>query len=328
MAVFALRSKSGAQNRPPVSQRTRQEARWFYLFISPWLLGFILLSLIPLVVSLAAAFSNFNGVNFNTLRFVGFANFERAFADGAALASLWRTFALALVIVPITQFFAFLLAVALNQPLYGRTLFRLIFYLPSILPVVALTWIFRMLFGAENGLINGVISVTDPNVIMRWLVDFPAFVLIFLLVWSATGSNTLVYLAGLQSVSTELEDAARIDGAGRWNVLQHITMPLMSPIIFYQLIQGLIGSLQLVVQPLLLSESTRNTGALTALPPQPIYTAMVHIFQVTFGRQLFGYGSALNWLLFVVILVLTIVVFRFSEYWVYYESDSKDKEKA
>lgn len=307
-------------------RRARQEAFAFYCFISPWLFGLIFLSLLPMLVALAAAFTNFNGTNIFTLRYVGMANFTRAFGDGQALSALWRTSYLALLIVPLTQLLAFALAVALNQQLYFRTVFRIIFYIPSVLPVVALAWIFRGLFNTQGGLINGVINQINSGMLVRWLNDYPAFVLICLLIWSGTGGMTLVYLAGLQSVSTELEDAARIDGANRLTVLRHITIPLMSPIIFYQLILSLIGALQLAIQPLLLSESSRTTGSLAANPPQPIYTIMVHIFQTTFGKQLFGYGSALNWLLFMFILALTIFIFRFSEYWVYYETDVNRKD--
>lgn len=307
--------------RYKMSLREKQDAWAFYGFISPWLFGFLFLSLIPLLVSFGISFTNFNGTNFATYKFVELANYTRAFKDTQALNALGRTISLAMVMIPITQVIAFLLALVLNQPIRMRTFFRMVFYIPSILPVVALTWIFRILFNAQGGLINGVISLFDPQMLIYWLTELPDFVLMCLVVWAGTGGITLIYLAGLQNVSKELEDAAMIDGANSWGVLRNVTVPLMSPIILFQLTQGLMGALQIVTQPLLLSENARNTGSLAATVARPIYTIMVHIFQVTFGKNLYGYGSALNWTLFVVILALTIVFFRFSEYWVFYESD-------
>jgi multiple sugar transport system permease protein len=314
------------RTRRALTRLEKQDAWAFYAFISPWLLGFLLLSLAPMLFSLGISFTNFNGTNFATYKFVEWANYARALKDTQALSALWRTISLALVMVPVTQALAFLLALVLNQPIRIQTFFRMIFYIPSILPVVALAWIFRIVFSAQGGLINGIIDLFNPTILIRWMTELPAFVLICLMVWSGTGGITLIYLAGLQNVSTELEDAARIDGANARQVLWHVTIPLMSPIILFQLIQGLMGSLQIVTQPLLLSESTRSTGSLAATVARPVYTIMVHIFQVTFGKNLYGYGSALNWILFVVILVLTIVFFRFSEYWVYYEADVESQE--
>ena len=322
-ASISLTKKKLKQKK---SKQDKQEAWAFYAFISPWLFGFLFLSLIPMLFSFGISFTNFNGTNFETYKFVELANYIRAFKDTQALNAFGRTISLALIMVPLTQALAFLLALILNQPIRLRTLFRMVFYIPSILPVVALTWIFRILFSAQGGLINGVINLFDSNLLIHWLTELPEYVLMSLIIWAGTGGITLIYLAGLQNVSTELEDAAMIDGAGRWQVLRNVTIPLMSPIILFQLIQGLMGSLQIVTQPLLLSESTRATGSLAAAVARPIYTIMVHIFQVTFGKNLYGYGSALNWILFVVILVLTILFFRFSDYWVFYESDVEKQE--
>lgn len=322
--MSAIQKTSKAKEK--MTKREKQDALAFYAFISPWLFGFLFLSLIPLLFSFGISFTNFNGTNFATYKFVEWNNYIRAFKDTQALNALGRTISLALVMVPVTQIVAFLLALVLNQPIRMRTLFRMVFYIPSILPVVALTWIFRILFSAQGGLINGVIGLFDPQTLVHWLTELPDFVLMCLVVWAGTGGITLIYLAGLQNVSTELEDAAMIDGAGPWEVLRNITIPLMSPIILFQLTQGLMGALQIVTQPLLLSENARNTGSLAATVARPIYTIMVHIFQVTFGKNLYGYGSALNWILFVVVLVLTIVFFRFSEYWVFYESDVEKQE--
>lgn len=322
-AFISLTKKKLKQKK---SKQDKQEAWAFYAFISPWLFGFLFLSLIPMLFSFGISFTNFNGTNFETYKFLEWANYIRAFKDTQALNAFGRTISLALIMVPLTQALAFLLALILNQPIRLRTLFRMVFYIPSILPVVALTWIFRILFSAQGGLINGVINLFDSNLLIHWLTELPEYVLMSLIIWAGTGGITLIYLAGLQNVSTELEDAAMIDGAGKWQVLRNVTIPLMSPIILFQLIQGLMGSLQIVTQPLLLSESTRSTGSLAAAVARPIYTIMVHIFQVTFGKNLYGYGSALNWILFVVILVLTILFFRFSDYWVFYESDVEKQE--
>ena len=298
--------------------RARREMLWFYSFILPWLLGFIGLSVIPLAAGFLISLSNYNGYNLNTVRLVGLQNYVRAFSDPNTSYALGRTVVFTTISVPLNLTASFCIAVMLNQRVYGRGIFRTLFYIPSIIPAVAVGWIWKLMMDANTGLVNGVINVVFPDTVVRWLTDYPTLVLIMLSLWVSIGGTMIVFLAGLQNVPRELEGAALIDGATAPQMFRLITIPLVTPVIFFQLILSLIGSLQVLVEPILLAGQPRGEG-LSATPPRANYLYMVHTFDQIFANQRYGYGTALLWLLFVLILSLTLIVFRTSRYWVYYE---------
>jgi multiple sugar transport system permease protein len=309
---------AAATRRGRFSGRAWRETRSFYLFIAPWLIGFVALSLIPLVLGLATSLTNYDGFNLDNLKFRGLANYARILEDDDVFYSFGRTLLYTAVNVPLGIALALALAMLLNQALVGRGFFRTIFYLPHIVPIVAVVWIWRIFLDQNFGILNAMISLFRPDTGIRWLVDYPTQVLVGLVLWTGAGGGMVIFLAGLQGIPTELKEAARIDGANAWGVFRHVTLPLLTPVVFFQLILSAIGSLQVLVAPMLLTGTQ-----LGALPPRDNYFYVVHVYQQVFANQRFGYGTALLWLLFLVIVLLSGLVFRSSRYWVYYEVDQE-----
>jgi multiple sugar transport system permease protein len=326
--VFSLvrQPASAAQARKGMSQRNRRQAKTFYLFISPWLLGLIFLTVVPLVIGLLISFSNYDGLNLADLKFVGSRNYERAFQDTETQYALQQTVIWTLLNVPLWLALSFGLAMLLNQNVRGRGFFRTIFYLPSAVPVVATVWIWKILLDKNYGLANGVLSAIQPGTAVPWLTDNVLQSVTAISLWTGLGSGMVIFLAGLQGIPTELEEAARIDGANSWQVWRHVTLPLMTPVLFFQLVLALITSLQTFVVPTLLAAATSSGVGLASLPPRGVYLFMIHVFQQIFVFNRFGYGIALLWLLFILIIVLTFVVFRTQRYWVYYETELEERK--
>src|SRR5438093_7328766 len=239
-----------------------RETRSFYLFVAPWLIGFLVLGVFPLVLGLATSFTNYDGFNLDQVKFVGATNYARALGDGEARFALGRTVVFTATSVPLGVLLALAIAIMLNQRVPGRGAFRTLFYLPTIVPIVATVWVWKIFLDQNFGLFNAAIALASPNAAVRWLVDYPTFVLIALTLWMGVGGGMVILLAGLQGVPTELKDAAQIDGANRWGTFRFITLPLLTPVIFFQLILGIIGSLQTLVAPLLLAG-----GSLSSMPP-------------------------------------------------------------
>jgi multiple sugar transport system permease protein len=218
--------------------------------------------------------------------------------------------------VPLWIVLALVIAMMLNQNGPVRGGFRTLFYLPTVVPIVATVWVWKIFLDQNFGLLNAGLGLIFPNAAIRWLVDYPTFVLVALTLWMGVGGGMVIFLAGLQGIPTELKDAAQIDGADRFETFRFITLPLLTPVIFFQLILGIIGSLQTLVAPLLLAG-----GSLSAMPPRDNYFYLIHVYIQVFANQRFGYGTALLWLLFLVIVLLSILVFRSARYWVYYEME-------
>ncbi len=297
--------------------RAWRETRSFYLFIAPWLLGFLALQLFPLVLGFATSLTNYDGFNLDNLKFKGLDNYWRAFQDDDVLYSFGRTLFFTALNVPLGIVLALGLAVLLNQAIPARGLFRTLFYLPHIIPIVAVIWVWRLFLDQNYGLFNALLSLVRPDTAIRWLVDYPTYALVAMTLWTGVGGGVVIFLAGLQGIPDELKEAARIDGANAWQVFRWVTLPLLTPVIFFQLILGIIGSLQVLVAPLLLA----GGGGMGTLPPRDNYFYLVHVYQQVFANQRYGYGTALLWLLFVVIVALSALVFRSARYWVYYEVD-------
>jgi multiple sugar transport system permease protein len=304
--------------------RARHEARWFYLFIGPWLLGFVCLSLFPLIFALFISFTNYDGLNLATVKFLGLGNYLRALQDRNAIFALQRTATFTLMSVPLNLLSSFCIALLLTRErLRARGVFRTLFYLPSIIPIVAVVWIWRLIMDRNFGLVNGVLSMIRPGTAVAWLVDYPTMVLIIMSLWIGTGGAMIIFMAGLQGVPKELEEAALIDGANVFQMFRSITLPLVTPVVFYQLILGIIFSLQILIEPILLTGIGSTNQIMASMPPRPNYMYMVHVYNQIFSNQRFGYGAALLWLLFLLTLALTLIVFRTSRYWVYYEVEQE-----
>lgn len=308
---------------PPRRARwSRYRQRTFYLFVSPWLLGFLLLTAAPLGYAFWMSLTNYDGVS-GRWRWVGTRNYTELLSDTDAMASLVRTLGFTAIAVPLTVGGGLGLAVLLNRRLKAVGLFRTIFFLPSVVPVVAAAIMWKLILNRDAGVLNWIIDQVGVTPI-AWLADpYALSALIFLTVWGL-GVGMVIMLAALQSVPEELEEAAVVDGANRWHVFRHVTVPMISPVIFFQVVVGIIFSFQMVVQPLLLAQSS-NVGAMTQVP-QSLHLYMVQVYREYFFASRFGYGSAMLWVFFVIILIVTLVVLRSSRYWVHYQVEVDDNK--
>ena len=281
--------------------------------VSPWLIGFICFSALPMFASLIISFTEWDMLS--KPEWVGFENYKTLFfEDPLALHSLNITILFTIVSIPLNIVFGLALAMLLNTSIRGLAIFRTIFYLPAILSGVAVALMWRWIFSTEFGLLNALLSmigIEGP----AWLTDriwvLPSFVIMRL--WSV-GGGMIIYLAGLQSIPTNLYEAANIDGANWWHRTRFITLPMLSPTIFFQLIVGFIFSMQIFTEAFIMT----NGG-----PADASLFYLLYLYRQAFQYFDMGYASALAWVLFVVILVLTIILFKTGKSWVYYELDTK-----
>lgn len=292
---------------------TWRESLPLYAFISPWLAGLVLLTIFPLGYALGLSFTNWDGIG--AWNWVGVSNYVRAFQSPDVWTALLRTMVLTAIIVPFNIAGSLGLAIMLNHPLRGRYVFRTLVYLPAVVPPVASAVVWKLLFNRDAGAVNGVLDLFGGPVI-DWFSGNAVFVvLIFVLIWGV-GGGVLLNLAALTDIPQELFDAAKIDGAGRFRQFLTVTLPTISPILLYQVITGVIGAFQTFVPVLLLSPAT-GPAAVTGVPEgNRIY--MIEVYMQYFAYNRYGYASALLWLLFTVILVLTYLTFRFGGRAVFY----------
>lgn len=300
----------------PMGRLARREALWGYAFLSPWILGFLGFVLAPMVVTLAFTFTNVNLSQDEPLTFVGLDNWQRLLSDSQTWHSLGVTLKFAAIQLPVTLVVPFAVALLLNSShLRGSGFFRVLFFLPYVIPFVAGVFIWEAMLNAETGWINGALEAIGVQRPPNWLSDtgwiYPGLVLMG--IWGI-GGGVIVNLAGLKSIPTELYDAARVDGAGWWSQLRHVTIPLMSPVIFYTLILGIVEVLQYFLVPLVLKNGNGEPGGSTIF-----YN--LYLYKTFYTFQNMSYGSTLAWLLFLITLVVTFFVFRLSRRWVYYAGE-------
>lgn len=295
---------------------TRAQARralWGYFFALPWLIGLVVFIIGPVLASFYLSFTKYNVLT--PPQFVGLANYVRAFTGGHLFWwSLGRTFLYAVVMVPIGIASSLGLAILLNQGLYGTSIYRTLFFIPSLTPAVALALLWTWLFHPTVGPINAALEflgLSGPG----WLTSphwaLPALMIISL--WAISGGSTmLIFLAGLQGVPQDLLNAAEIDGAGRWAKFRHVTLPMISPTMLFNLILGIIGALQVF------------TLAFVATQGGPSYATWFYaldIYNQAFRYFRMGYGSALAWILLVIVLAITLLQLKLSGRWVYYAGE-------
>ena len=296
-----------------VSRARRREAIAGYLFLLPWVIGFVLFVAGPLVASAALSFTAFDVAR--PPRFVGFDNYVNAFTtDDRFLSSLVLTFVYAIISVPLALFGSLLLAVLLNQRLRGTSLYRTFFFLPSLTPAVAVAILWTWLLQPDVGLFNyflSLVGIQGP----KWLgsTEWAMPSLIAIALWTGIGGNRMmIFLAGLQGVPQELYDAADIDGAGTLQRFRHITLPMISPTMFFNLVLGVIAALKVF------------TVAFIATQGGPAFSTWfisLHIWSQAFKYLEMGYASALAWIFTLILLTLTLIQFRVSRHWVYYEGE-------
>ena len=302
--------------RRPLGLRGK-EAIAGYLLISPWLLGLIMFIAGPMISSGYLSFTRYDIVN--TPEWVGFKNFVDMFTkDRLFWPSLMLTFRYALILVPAALISSLFAAILLNQGLRATPIYRTLFFLPHLTPIVAAAVLWGWLFNPDVGPINYFIrTVTNSSEAPGWFRD-PQWALtglIIMAMWGAIGGNSmLIFLAGLQGVPQELYEAAAIDGAGPWAKFRNVTLPLLTPTIFFNMVLGIIGALKVFA------------AAFVATAGGPAYATWfyaLHIYTRAFRYFEMGYASALAWFFFFILLVLTYIQFRGSRRWVYYAGESE-----
>ncbi|WP_177344661.1 carbohydrate ABC transporter permease [Evansella clarkii] len=294
----------------------RRESLWGLLFISPFIIGFTVFLLGPMLFSLIGSFTNYNITS--RMDFIGFRNYEQMFtADRLFWTSLYNTLYYVAFIVPLTAVGAILMAVLLNQKIKGIKAFRTIFYLPAVLSGVAVYILWMQLLSPSTGLINTVLSwfqIQGP----AWLFDpdwtKPALVIMRL--WSI-GGTMLLYLATLQNVPGQLYESAELDGANAFQRFWHITLPMITPIVFFDVVTTTIGAFQIFQEAYVMTES--GTGG----PANSLLFYNLHMWNKAFVAFDMGYAMAMSWILFIIILILTIINLKLAPRWVHYEGGQR-----
>jgi multiple sugar transport system permease protein len=300
--------------RPSQTKRRNfKENNWAgYLFVSPWLIGFLLFAFVPMAISLVLAFTDYDILG--TANFIGFGNFERMFfEDPRYWKSVAATFRYVAISVPLRLAFALMVAMLLNTYRRGVYWYRAAYYIPSIIGgsvAVAVMW--RQLFG-NDGLINGILLALGFDRV-GWLGNprIAFWTLVLLAVWQF-GSPMLIFLAGLRNIPAELYEAASIDGANGFSKFFRVTLPLLTPIIFFNLIMQIIGGFRAFTQAFIITGGTGNP-----LDTNLFYS--LYLYNRAFTNFQMGYSSAMAWVLLVVIGVLTFISFKLSSFWVFYET--------
>jgi len=283
-----------------------------YLFAAPWLIGFLLFTAGPMVASFYLSFTRYDVTS--EMTWIGLRNYLKLPGDSLILKSLYNTAYYSFLAVPLGIILALFFALLLNQELPGMRVMRTIYYLPSVTSGVAVSLLWLWVLDPQFGIINTILrAVGLPG--PPWLQS-PAWAkpaLILMSTWSV-GTTTLIFLAGLQGVPRHLYDAASVDGANFWQRFRYITVPMLTPTIFFNLVMGIIGSFQVFTQAYVMTQGGPNNSTL-------FY--MIYLYNQAFTYVRMGYASAMAWLLFAIILALTLLVLRSSPLWVYYEGIHK-----
>jgi len=278
-----------------------REALLFYALTAPAIIMFFFAKIWPLIWGVEKSFTNYNGFNAGFEIDVGWDNYTRVFTDGEAMPALWRTFMLGLIIVPLTLILCNVMAILLTSLPKGLGIYRTIYYIPSILPLISATLMWQGIL-MEDGVLNALLEPFGVEPI-NWLgYDKIVWSLVFLMLWGC-GGGILTNIAAMKAIPGDLYEAAEIEGASYFKKLFKITLPLIANMNFMNLILGVIGILQLFGEPVLLSGAS-----LTGIPLEPIYTYMVHVYQQIFVNLRFGYGLALTWIVVIVITLATAIV--------------------
>ena len=296
-----------------LSRAERKEALVAYALISPWLVGFVFVTAGPMIASIILSFFKYDIIH--PAQFVGMQNYmHMAKSDPLFWQSLKVTTIYVLFGVPLTLGVSLAMALLLNNAVRGITIFRTIFYLPAVMSGVAVALLWQWVFNPNYGILNyllEMVGIIGPN----WLGDenwvVPAFIIMSL--WGA-GSGMVILLAGLQGIPTQLYEAARIDGATWWQEFFKITLPMLSPTLFFNLIMNIISSWQVFTPAYVMTQGGPNYGSLFYV---------FYLYRNAFVEFKMGYACALAWVMFFIILLCTLAVFKSSPLWVYYEAERR-----
>lgn len=297
--------------RTKLSKRDKREEREFYFFISPWLMGFLFLTLGPMLASIVLSFSRWNIIT--PPEWVGLGNYKEMVYDPLFWKSLGVTSTFVFSSVLLRLAASLMVAMLLNQKVKAIGLFRTIFYLPTILPIVAASMLWKWIF-FPNGLLNFFVTKLGfpPQ---EWLTNEKlALPSLILMSFWGFGASMIIFLAGLQGIPQYLYEAAQIDGAGWWSKFWNVTFPMLSPVIFFNLVMGFIGSFKVFTPGYLITDGGPHYATLFYV---------LYLFRNAFEYFNLGYASALAWILFIIIMVFTLVIVKSSAAWVYYEAERR-----
>lgn len=290
----------------------KRENVYGYVFTMPWILGFFLFTLIPMLFSAVLSLCDWNVVTgLSTIKFIGLENFKKLFHDPKFWQSLKVTFKFCLITIPCYQIASLLIAFLLTLDVKGMKIFRVVYFLPSVIPAIATTMIWSRLF-SQDGIINQALSVFGIRG-PAWLTDknTALYALMIMGLWGI-GNTMIIYLSGLQGVSEELKEAAKIDGANGRQIFFKITLPMLSPTIFFNVVMAVIGSFQYFTQAYVMTEGGPMNSTL-------FYN--LYLYQKAYKDYEMGYAAAMAWVMFIIIMILTMFVIKSSSFWVYYQND-------
>ncbi|GIN69772.1 spermidine/putrescine ABC transporter permease [Bacillus sp. J14TS2] len=311
-----MKEKTPKKKKKRSSGLERKETVQGYIFIAPWIIGILFLTGGPILFSLFGSFTNYDVTT--RMDFVGFKNYIRMFTnDDLFWTSLYNTLYYVIFSVPLTTAGAVILGVLLNQKVPGMRVFRTIYYLPAVLSGVGVYLLWMQILSPDTGLINtmlGWIGIDGP----AWLFD-PKWTkpsLIFMKLWSL-GGGMLLYLASLQGVPQSLYEAAEMDGASIFHRFRHITLPMITPVIFFDLVTSLIGGFQIFQEAYVMSDSGEGG------PANSLVFFNLHMWNKAFKTFDMGYAMAMSWVLFVIVFILTLINLKLAPRWVHYEGEDR-----
>ena len=295
----------------------------FYLFLVPWILGFLLFQLIPIGWGFWTSLTSRMAFSIN-IKFLGLANYIKLVQDSEVMFSFVTTFLYALLHTALAILMGLLCALLLERELPGRSAFRTILYFPYMIPLIAVGWIFRIFLDRDTGFFN--IFLLKLHLIpsaVAWLSDFPLGSIVSLAIWQS-GWSLVIFLGGLSTIPNELYEASTIDGANYPRRFRHIALPLLSPFIFFQFVSSMIYAMQTFIQSFILNpRPIRGEMLFVTPPPRETFFVMARGFFEVTGKNRFAYGLALLWMLFFVVLLITIIFIRLGGFVVYTEAEEK-----
>ncbi len=304
-------TKLGGLRKSRSLRRKLQETVAGYVFISPWIVGLLCFTVWPIIASLYYSLTNYSLTS--DFNYVGFRNYKNLFfGDALFWVSLRVTVYYIVGTVPLQIVSALLVAVLLNQKIRGVIWYRLVYYIPVVLPPVATYLLWSWIFHSESGILNNllrVVGIEGPN----WLGD-PGWVVPALILMSGwlIGGIVIIFLSGLQSVPRHLYEVVDIDGGNAWHKFRYVTIPMLTPVIFFNLVMQVIWSFQVFAQAFIMTQGGPANASL-------FYA--YYLYLNAFRYQKMGYASTMAWVMFVVIMALTLLIFKSSKWWVYYEAD-------
>ncbi|MDD3278675.1 MAG: sugar ABC transporter permease [Lachnospiraceae bacterium] len=297
------------ETKKRMSKAALREERWGRLFVASPFVGFLCFMAFPIVFAFIASMSTWNGINSITDNFVGLQNYIDLLTD----AKFWKVIGNTLIYmigIPIGMILALILAVGMNRKMKGVKILRTIYYIPVVSSLVAVAIVWMWVFNYDYGLLNTAIKAITGQHGPNWLGDefWVKIAIIIFMVWKGLGTSIILYLSGLQSIPRDYYEAARIDGANGLSLFRHITIPLVSPVTFYLLIMGLIGGFQVFVEIMVMvpKGGTNYSAA----------TIVFYLYDKAFSNRQMGYGSAMAFLLCILIFIVTLINFTMQDKWV------------